>query len=119
MQCVPLGADSPVLVSSAEMLSYWPQSLEGSALENSTLEARTLEGCGDLEVAIWKSWTLKDSTLTTWHTLETWEVARWMAEGMNRFGYIRAIIRRYGGKTEKLWLHSPVWGVAEYITKWQ
>lgn len=60
VQCVLLGANSPVLVSSAEMLSYWPQSPEGSALENSTLEARTLagcgnlEGCGDLEVAIWK-----------------------------------------------------------------
>lgn len=71
VQCVPLGADSLVLVSSVEMLSYWPQSPEGSALENSTLEARTLEGCGDLEgcddleVAIWKSWTLKDSTVTT------------------------------------------------------
>lgn len=80
MQSVLLGAGSLVFVSSAEMLSYWPQSLEGSALENRTLErsimeVRTLGGCGNLEVAILKGWTLKDSTLTTWHTLETWEVA--------------------------------------------
>lgn len=43
-----------VLISSPVMLSYCPQPLEGSALENnplegSIMEGRTLAGCGNLE----------------------------------------------------------------------
>lgn len=67
------------------MLSYWPQTLEGSVSENDTLEGRIMENRTWQVVATWrtmangrvanrKGYSLKDSKLVTWHTLGTWEV---------------------------------------------